>query len=753
MVEGISGVALSAKRCLTVGGSMLASAMMACVGSAAANAQESGLAAEGNHEDATAQRQMDVIIVTAEKVEQNLQDVPISIAAFRGDRIEKSGARSVEDIQFLAAGLNFGTDRDGVLRTSIRGISSNVGNESAVATHRDGVYLADRYDQISAFFDLERVEVLRGPQGTLYGRNATGGAINIITKDPTSAPEAGLKLTVGNYGLIATEGFGSGPLGNSVRGRIAFKSTSLDGYGRNLSSGEGVNGNSLVAGRAKLDFEISDNSELQLAADYADRRSTTANEVSRAFAELPLLQESTGFVLARGFDSNRTRPTFQSVEAYGGHARLNWDIGFATLTSLTGYRRISTNTPLDVDGNPFEIVHFAFNKRRAREITQELNLSSSGGQALTWIVGAFYFNNRLSGAYDVVLPVFGDFVIRQELIKYDTDAFAVFGQATYDLTQDLSFTVGARYSDETSEDLETRQFLINGEGALLTQELSNSASSFTPKVSLLLRATDDINLYATYAKGFKAGGLNPGLFDGSDFKPERVTNYEIGLKSLLFGRNLMLNVSAFYMDYTDLQVNSFVVIPPGIPALQIVNAAAANIKGVEAEFNVLLGSRFSIDGNVALLDANYTDFDEALDPIGPTSFPFTEPLGARTRSASGNRVVSSPEFSANLGAEYTLSDVGDWTPTLRGEFSYQSRIYFTPFEGLRNTSQPPVSVINAQLEFANERDGWTIAIWGRNLTDELMVSNLVELAASQGPFQERNYRPPQTYGFTLGKEF
>jgi iron complex outermembrane receptor protein len=691
------------------------------------------------------------LVVTAEKREQNLQEVPAAISAFSGDRIEKSGIRNIVDIQFLAAGLNFGQDRDGVLRTSIRGISSNVGVESAVATHLDGVYLANRYDQTGAFFDVARVEVLRGPQGTLYGRNATGGAINIITRDPAREAEAGGQVTFGNYNLIETEGFVTGPiLDEKVRGRIAFKTTDLPGYGRNKYDGSRVNGSATTSGRAKLDIDASDAVRVQLSADYTHLQSTLADEISRVFPEVPLQVESLGFVLPREYDSNRSRPNNQDVVAYGGRAKVDWDLGPVTLTSLTGYRRVNSNSTFDIDGTPFDIAYFKFNRKRSAEVTQEFNLSSNGEGPFRWILGAYYLDNEVKGAYQVPIPVFGLEIV-SNLISYRTKAYAAFAQASYDFSPSLSLTVGGRYSEESSKDYETRQIFVGA--PIATQRLDNSASSFTPKVSLQWKATDDINLYATYAKGFKSGGLNPGAFDGSNFAPEKVTNYEVGLKSLLFDRALMINIAAFYMDYTDLQVNTTVIIPPGIPAVRIVNAAKAEIKGLEADFRAVLGEGFSFDGNLSLLDAKYVDFAGAVDPIGPSTFPFDVPVGARTRSASGNRMSSAPKFSTNLGAEYRFSEVGSWTPTLRGEYSYQSRVYYTPFEDLRDVSQKPVGVFNARLEFRDESEGWTAAVWGRNLTDERMINDATELSASQGQFREQTYRPPRTFGVTVGKSF
>lgn len=693
------------------------------------------------------------LVVTAEKREQNLQEVPVAISAFSGERIERTGARSIVDIQFLAAGLNFGQERAGGLRTSIRGISSNVGVESGVATHLDGVYLVNRFDQTGAFLDVARVEVLRGPQGTLYGRNATGGAINIITRDPTRDAEAGAQVTVGNYSLIETQGFVSGPIfGEKVRGRLAFKTSDLPGYGSNRYDGTRVNGANSISGRGKLDFDVSETLLVQASADYTRLQSTYADEVSRIFPTVPLGPENRGFSIATGYDSNRNRPNEQDITAYGGRINIRWELGAVTLTSLTGHRRLASDGAIDIDASPDDNGYFKINRSRNSELTQEFNLASNGEGPLRWIVGAYYMDNEARGYRDVPVPSLRTEIF-SNLISYRTKAYALFGQATYEFTPALSLTAGGRYSDEKNRDLETRQLL----GApMTTLRQGNGFSSFTPKVTLQWKASEDVNLYATYAKGFKSGGFNPGNNDPSSFSPEKVTNYEAGLKSLLLDRALMLNLAAFYMDYDDLQVSTLIIIPPGTPATRVVNAAKARIKGIEADFRARFGDHLSLDGNVSYLDAKYRDFAGASDGIGPTTFPFDLPLAPRARSASGNRMVAAPKFSTNIGADYRFADVGGWTPVLRGEYSYQSRIYYTPFENLRGVSQKPAGVVNARLEFRNEENDWSLAFWGRNLTDERIISNQLEAndgANATGLFRSTTYRPPRTYGVTIGKAF
>lgn len=703
-----------------------------------------------------APQMIEELVVTAEKRQESLQDIPASISAFSGDRIAQSGARSIVDVQFLAAGLNFGQDRAGVLRTSIRGISSNVGPESAVAVHLDGVYLGNRYDQVGAFFDVKRMEVLRGPQGTLYGRNATGGALNIITNDPTASSEAGAQITYGNYSLLETEGYASGPLlGDRVLGRVAFKTSDLPGYGRNLFSGEKVNGNLSSSGRAKLDIRVTDDLIVKLSADYARNQSTYADEVSRIFSAVPLMPEARGQFEATGFDSNRNRANYQDARAWGGSAKVEWDLGYATVTSLTGYRRVDKDGAVDIDGTPEDAGYWRTAHQRNNEVSQEVNVASAAESKLRWIVGAFYYRNNLGQFNDIPLPLLNSATASPEifsnLISYRTNAYAFYGQATYPIFENLKLTLGGRYSDEKNHDLETRQVLP---GAMTTLDASNSSHAFTPRVSLEWHVTDDVNAYATYAKGFKSGGFNPGTNDPSNFRPEHVANYEVGLKSMFLDRRVLLNLAAFYMKYDDLQVSTRVLIPPGTPATRVVNAASATIKGVEAEFRASAGAHLSFDGNLAYLDARYDDFNQASDPVGATTYPFDVPPGARARSATGNQMMGAPKWSVNAGAEYAF-DLADWEGAFRLEYAYQSTVYFTPWEDLRGAKQGPAGVINARLTLNSADEDWSVSFWGRNLTDERIYSNLAEFndGAFTGLFRSATYRPPRTFGVTVGKHF
>ncbi|MCG8443109.1 MAG: TonB-dependent receptor, partial [Caulobacterales bacterium] len=635
--------------------------------------------------------------------------------------------------------------------TSIRGISSNVGLESAIAIHLDGVYLGDRFDQTRAFYDVERVEVLRGPQGTLYGRNATGGAINVISREPTEEAEAELAITVGNYERIETEGFVSGGLGGDrVLGRFAFKTVNFDGYGENAFNGESLHGDDAFNLRGKLVLLPSDSLAIKLSADYAQSETNFQNQVSRLFPDQPLVTEllDPTFAPATGFDGNTNRPDAQDTEVHGVSARVEWDLGFASLTSITGYREMNREEQTDIDGSPLDQAYFRLNERDSNQISQEFNLAGDISDRLSWLVGAFYYNSEQDFLADVPIPglelILGlppgalDLTVSSD---YEIQAYAGYGELRFDVNDRLNVTLGGRYSTEKHTNVEF-------DGRFGTANLEDDWNDFTPRIAISYDATDNINLYATYSEGFKSGGFDPATFNLVSFNPEQVKNYEAGIKSRLLGNRLEANAAVFSMDYTDLQVQRY-TIRENVPALQVENAAEATINGLEADLRFLASEHWSFDANLSYLDATYDDY-LAADQIT------TEATGeVTTRDVSGNQLFDAPEFAANLGTDLSAPIWSDWEARLRAEAQYQSEVFFTPFEDLRGLSQDAVTIGNLRATFANEALGAEIAAFVYNISDEEVISSQTEGDDTPftGAFVRTTFKSPRTYGVTIRKSF
>jgi iron complex outermembrane receptor protein len=327
--------------------------------------------------------------------------------------------------------------------------------------------------------------------------------------------------------------------------------------------------------------------------------------------------------------------------------------------------------------------------------------------------------------------------------KYTTNSYAAYGQASYPILPTVTLTVGGRYSKEKVFDSEWQ--FITPLVPYSSFAKSASYSAFTPKAALEWRVSSEINAYATVSRGFKSGGFSPGSFISQSFAPERVTNYELGMKASLLNGKMRFNLAAFQMDYSNLQVNTNVLSAGGTPQLLVTNAAKARIRGLEGDYNLRLAPWFSIDGNATYLDAKYLRFLAAYG-LGLTGFNI---------DASGNQLPGAPKFSANFGANARFR-FGGWDADLRGEYNYQSRIYYTAFENMDGISKPSSGMENASLHFSRKDSGWSATLWVRNISDKRVVSNIVEAYDNvlyTGYFKGTTFQPPRTFGVTVERKF
>lgn len=681
------------------------------------------------------------IIVTATRRAQNVQDVPISMNVFSGERLEESRVENMQDIQFLAAGVHV-TDALGSMRITIRGIGVNQLNgtaESGSATHRDGVYLGNFSDVGMGFFDVERIEILRGPQGTLYGRNATGGAVNIISRAPTDSFEAGGRVTVGNYSLVETEGYAGGPIVEGrLNGRLAFLTRKNDGYTENLFNGDGYNNADTAAVRARLRYQPRDDLQVDLIADYGRDDGIPVGVVRRGVGVTQLVGEQLGGTFPEGERKvNLDDGQKNDKTSWGMTADVQWDLPWATLKSLTAYRDNSVDFINDYDGTDAKVGTINLLTRDVEQVSQEFTLASTN-EKLDWVAGLYYYGSDYSQVIDSVRL----YNINSEVDVFSdetNDAYAAFGEGTYHFTDRLSLTLGARYGYEKKA-LDAR-VTFNG-----TQtgrdDLSDDWTAFTPKGALNYAFSDTVMGYVTIGKGFKAGGYNSDATQGRPYDPEEVINYEVGTKTELFDRRLRANLALFYMDYDDLQVFTRDNDPVTGGTVDVVtNAAQSVIKGVELDLQAQLATRLSVDGTVSYLNAQYDDWTDAIDVARGGTF-----------DVSGNPLIHTPKWAVNLGASYGIP-LGNWGQAwLRAEYSHMSRVYFTPFAGVDapETTQEPYDLINASLRVEDLGNRWTLTLWSKNLTDELVQSTgRPGGGALTGLITYVNYLPPRTYGATL----
>ncbi|PZQ94937.1 MAG: TonB-dependent receptor [Cereibacter sphaeroides] len=672
------------------------------------------------------------ILVTASKTgATRLQDTPLAITAFNAAKLEATGIKDVRDLASLTPNLQV-TQNASFSQVYIRGIGSNNvfgGSDPSSTIHLDGVYLARPASYLSNFLDVERIEVLRGPQGTLYGRNSVGGTINIVSRKPTDELTAKAQLTYGNYDLARIEGYISGPvLQDKVSASISFIGSRRDGYLKNVVAGVGDADNERTIGtRGQLRFTPSQPLEIILRADYVHSDDALAGYVK-------LLQTTTDPQANSILGDYRKvalniRPASNRTQ-WGTAGEVNYDLGGnAKIKSLTAYRSSRLVQVGDTDGT-------ALNGRRTdqyenqHQFSEELNLTDKIG-GLTYIIGAYYFNEHID--VDSSVTTYSTGVRANFAPTIDTTAWAGFVQGNYALTDQLSVTAGIRYTQERKHfDQVATNFSLATGLALATYprvySIADTYKAWTPKFGVEYRPVEGVMLYASATRGFKSGGFNFSSSNAAQgFAPETLWSYEAGTKLDLFDRKLRLNGTYFHYDYKGLQVQSFLT--PGV--VDITNASDATVNGVEFEAEGHPAKWLQLGANLAYLDAVYKNYTEAL---AAGNVPF---------DASGNRLNLSPKWSYTLYAQVDAS-LGGGSVFARGEYSYRTRQYFTAVNGGLD-QQAGYSLINASVGYTLPGDNIQILLFGRNLADKEYVTSTASFASGiVGRVGE-----PRTYGVRL----
>ena len=702
-----------------------------------------GLAASAS---AATETILEEVIVTAERRAASLQDVPIAITAFSAEQLDQSGLQTTVDLQYRTPGLVFTTNA-ALGQPYIRGIGTdiiNVGTDPSVAVHVDGVYQTRATASIQDMFDIDRVEVVRGPQGTLYGRNATGGAINVLTREPSRELQAAIDLLYGNYDKTRARGMINLPI---VDDRILLRASAFvsrrDGYTHDVLRDLRVDDEDIWAARGKLRLNLTDALNLTLSADHSKERSTR-NLAPKVNPNLPSpARDLFGAVISqdpRIVQYDHELHTNIDHTALG--AALEWDLGGAIFKSISGYTDSRNDIELDIDATEVDFTWDIENEEDSA-FSQELQLVSNGEGRLEWVLGAFYLHEKAGQHLQIFISPLAaniDYPVENRV-----DAWALFGQGSFDLTQRLRLTAGLRYSHEKKDadflNVVTDPFGlltgVPGGGVFRTAFAPGKDwQAWTPKFGIDYSVSDDVLLYASVTRGFKSGGFNL-LGGGEQFEPEYIWSFEGGFKSTLLDQRLRLNMTAFYYDYSDLQVNRFNPATGGATTT-VTNAAAAKVKGIEAEVQALLMRGLELDLGVAALDATYEDFLSA-NPDAPD--PFLE------RDLSGNTLPRSPGLTVSAGLQYAwpVSDRG--TLTLRGEARYQSHIWFDQFNS-SDVEEGAYTLLNAFATFASADEHWRVQLYGRNLSDKLYRQSVIRATSLIGTLDF--WGAPRTYGIELG---
>ncbi|ODT87784.1 TonB-dependent receptor [Phenylobacterium sp. SCN 70-31] len=675
---------------------------------------------------------LEELVVTAQRREETLREAPVAVSAFSGEAIQAQGMTNLSDLRSMIPSVQIGESYT-ESRVAIRGVGSQstlLGASPAVAYHVNGVYLERTGVAGAAFFDVERIEVLRGPQGTLFGRNATGGSINVVTKRAT--PEFGgyAGVTLGaepfHYGLDAVVN-GALDAAGVVSGRIGVQRLYSNGYTKNLENGGRLDDADSVAVRGQLRFAPGGAFEAGLTGEY--QRQNTAGPAQ-------WLLGGPNFALTPAELMGGTRPdkSRRAVFANQGFndktfkgltldANLETDLGaFEFLAAAHG-----TDISLRVDGDGtralFTLSDF---NQKAEQYFSELIFRPDLGETLDVLVGVNAFYEKAEQLIEVRTPPLNRITIIDAEVQ--TYSYAAFAHGTWEVSDAWDVFGGIRYTFDRKAIDEANNFLGVGTNR-------SNWDAVTYQIGTSYDLSRDISAYATYATGFKAGGFQAGSFTRA-FNPETNKNLEAGLKGYYLDRRLELNIAAFRSSYEDLQVNQI----RGVAAF-IDNAAEATIKGVELEARAQLPYGFRAEAVVSLLDAKFKEYatiDSARPALGELDL-------------SGNRLPKAPKATATFALSHvTELDAGRLTVGAR--YNWQDDVFFSEFN-LPVVSQNAVGRWDLTAEFRSADRLWTVGAYALNLTDEVVINNVNVVAASLGSAAMSNLDPGRKVGLFVRRDF
>lgn len=690
------------------------------------------------------------VIVTAPRRPTNLQDTPIAMTVFTGDDLQSSTIHDVPELALRTPGLVIGNNRNtSIPEIFIRGVGTvdfGVGSDLSVGFYVDDVYIGRPGAMFFDLYDTERIEILRGPQGTLYGRNTLGGAINIITNKPTDKFESVQNLRLGNFDLIAVNGRLSGPIvRDEVLGKLSYSYIDRAGYNRNVYDGRRLADAESYSGRSSLWLTPKGDISMLLTVDHTQDR-PTAMVFKPVQTGMPVLSWPGAPTVADPpfnhvepadtFKVNHDNPGSEDRKLFGISSNLTWATGSAILNSISAYRTFDIAVDEDSDGLSIQLGDFVQDERQ-QQVSQEFRIRNDDDSQLKWLLGAFLFSEQSDDRHSILSQDFDRILgpgiyATTNTSEVESQSYALYGETTYELTNSWSATAGVRYTYEAKEAESAR--VVNSFAAFGQQDFEtvdkDHWEAVTPKLGLQCELSDISLIFGTVSRGFKSGGFNS-FADRIEepFDPEFITAYEAGVKSEWFERRLRLNATAFYYDHTDLQLLS---VTAGAAAVQIKtrNVSEAKEMGLELEASMRPTQGFDIAGSIALLDTEYTEFvtDNNVD-------------------VSGNAVKRAPELTSNLVAQYATRVTPYWGLVLRGEHQYQTSMFFTETnESI--LSQRAFHALSARVAIESVDDHFAIALFGKNLTDEEIINVAIDIRDFTGTVN-RSYLPPRTFGIEL----
>jgi len=716
------------------------------------------------------------IIVTANRRAESQQRVPIVISTFQGETVQKLNLQTTSDLPQVTPGLSFTRTLAGA-NAFLRGVgttTSGYTTEAPIATYIDGLYLPNPAAAAFSFNNIERIEVLKGPQGTLYGRNTTGGLIHIITKEPgLDRSSVDASASYENYDTVRLNFYGSTPLTDNLGVNLAATYTHQgDGWGSNQFLNEDALRNKDLGFQGKLLWQPSSNTRISLRGFYDKYSSDQGNFVAIYPGSLGIDGSS---YLGKYQVSSRREPIVRQ-RMFTASLKVEHDFGFAKLTSITGdidSKSPSYNVQNGIVGNPVT-GQSAVNVDlfgRAKTFSQELQLTSNNpGSKFQWIAGFFYYHDNTSVGANIYGTCVGAVCAGSPVPTHTegfqkTRSYAGFGEGTYSFTPSTRLTLGLRYTSDKkslSGSIQPLAGLPNSVAALPASTTLHPGDAYagnpngittdvtfgklTWKAVLAQDFGRDIHGYASYNRGFKSGGFNPISFVNEPSKPEVLDAFELGVKSELFDRKLRLNVGGFYYDYKDIQLRS--TAPPAPTGTAILfNAASAHIKGVDVDFIAMPVHHLTLTGGLEYLDAKYSSFPAGICTTPrPTGGAVLGGVLSTTCDLSGKQLPSAPRWSYSLGLTYVVpSAAGDFE--LRVNDGYKG-MYF--WETDNRIKQHAYHLVNASVTWIHPNEHYSLQLYVKNLTGSFYYA-----VASEGTGGNDVYAPgaPRTYGVTARYKF
>jgi iron complex outermembrane receptor protein len=712
---------------------------------------------------------LEEVVVTATKQTETIDRSAAAITAVSSAAMGPGRIQEIRDLAVTVPNLSVG-DQFGVNRTFIRGIgmtSIDLGADGAVAFLQDGSMIPRPSQQLTGFYDLEQVEVLRGPQGTLYGRGATAGVVNMVTKKPTDQLDGYLRLTGGNYSAYTVEAALGGPIvGNTLEGRIAAKIDNHDGYGKNLYTGAQIDNLDSKAVRGILRWKASDSVTVDLIGEYF--KEDDYNYAFHYLGTTVVPEDGLAHNLLGGrtiFDAPYTapgkRPNLRNIvsdqnptndrEGESGTGIVDWKINDDwALKSVTAYRKFDRFMQDDLDSsdvNMFGVNNYIEN---SKSWGQDFTVTGKGGP-INWLMGANYFHEDLHGEVKVPLTNFAVLANFLNDTSYPANAFdslnywqngdvkidawGAFVEGKYDFTDRLALTAGLRYNYEKRKGTGYFEFDLLVPPVTPTDK-SKSWDDWTPKVLLEYKLDSGGLVYAQYTEGFKSGVINVGSTNPV-IDPETVKAFEVGYKTPFADGRASLRTAAFYYDYSNLQVG-FV---NANSVVETINAASARNYGLEVELIGRLTEDVTASLNGTWLDAKYTDF-----VTGDYRQNFAQV------NLKGNYLQNAPKYTlhAALDLHHPVSDSGAVIGHI--DASYQDKVYFTEFNN-SDAEQAAYGMLNASAGYEGGEGKWSVTGWVRNASDEKVYSNNIITAPLYGSIRVGSLLPPRTYGLTVAYNF